>query len=352
VSCPTSSFCAASGFGEISTSTNPSGGEGAWVEGTSIGGFMPSISCPSAGFCAAADINPPGVWTSTNPTGGAVAWKDTELAASSLESISCPSRSFCAVGDVSNRVRVSTNPTGGAATWQLGGKDPEPSEGDGITGIACPTTAFCAAADDTGHVLESADPTGAEEAWTLAPIDAAHSLTGISCPVASFCAAVDASGNLFIGTGTPSSQHTLMILETGTGAGVIASAPFGITCGTACTHAFDNGTPVTLTATPAADSTFAGWSGSGCAGTGFCEISMASDVVMTATFTANEGGGEIGGSVGGSGGTLPNGGDFSPAPTPTPAPVPHKKPLKCHKGFKKRKVHGKTRCVKVKKSKR
>jgi YVTN family beta-propeller protein len=45
------------------------------------------------------------------------------------------------------------------------------------------------------------------------------------------------------------------------------------------------------------------------------------------------------------------GGSPAPAPTPAPSPSPiprHKKHRKCHKGFKKRKVHGKTRCVKVK----
>jgi hypothetical protein len=37
-----------------------------------------------------------------------------------------------------------------------------------------------------------------------------------------------------------------------------------------------------------------------------------------------------------------------PGPQPTPI-VPKKKPLKCRKGFKKRKVHGKAKCVKAKK---
>jgi hypothetical protein len=42
-----------------------------------------------------------------------------------------------------------------------------------------------------------------------------------------------------------------------------------------------------------------------------------------------------------------------PIVIPLPAPsAPVKKPLKCHKGFKKKTVHGKPKCIKVKKPKR
>ena len=36
---------------------------------------------------------------------------------------------------------------------------------------------------------------------------------------------------------------------------------------------------------------------------------------------------------------------------PANPPAPQKKPLKCKKGFKKKKIHGKAKCVKVKKKK-
>jgi CSLREA domain-containing protein len=39
----------------------------------------------------------------------------------------------------------------------------------------------------------------------------------------------------------------------------------------------------------------------------------------------------------------------TPTPNPTPTPKPQPKPLTCKKGFKKKKVKGKTKCVKVKK---
>src|SRR5207245_3663496 len=44
-------------------------------------------------------------------------------------------------------------------------------------------------------------------------------------------------------------------------------------------------TVVTLTATPAAGSTFSGWSGGGCSGTGTCTVTMSAATTVTATFT-------------------------------------------------------------------
>jgi hypothetical protein len=43
---------------------------------------------------------------------------------------------------------------------------------------------------------------------------------------------------------------------------------------------------VTLTATPTEGSTFAGWSGGGCSGTGTCQLTLSSDQDVTATFNA------------------------------------------------------------------
>jgi Divergent InlB B-repeat domain len=59
-----------------------------------------------------------------------------------------------------------------------------------------------------------------------------------------------------------------------------------INCPGTCSHAYPEGTVVTLTATPAGGSTFTGWSGGGCSGTGACSITMSSDQAVSATFTA------------------------------------------------------------------
>jgi trimeric autotransporter adhesin len=78
--------------------------------------------------------------------------------------------------------------------------------------------------------------------------------------------------------------HTLTIAKTGHGTGAVESSPAGIDCGTGCSHAFPVGTLVTLTATPAAGSTFTGWSAQGCPGTGTCAVTMNSATSVTANF--------------------------------------------------------------------
>lgn len=76
----------------------------------------------------------------------------------------------------------------------------------------------------------------------------------------------------------------LAVVTMGTGSGVAISAPSGILCGTTCSGTFAGGTAVNLTATPATGSTFAGWSGGGCTGTGTCTVKVTSTTVVTATF--------------------------------------------------------------------
>src|SRR5439155_1567413 len=65
----------------------------------------------------------------------------------------------------------------------------------------------------------------------------------------------------------------------------VTSAPTGITCGVTCSASFASGTAVTLTAAPAAGSTFSGWSGGGCTGTGSCVVTLSAAATVTATFT-------------------------------------------------------------------
>ncbi|NLX37046.1 MAG: hypothetical protein GXY68_10195, partial [Chloroflexi bacterium] len=82
-------------------------------------------------------------------------------------------------------------------------------------------------------------------------------------------------------------QYTLTVTKAGTGTGTVTSSPAGITCGSDCSELYDDGTSVTLTATAAAGSTFTGWSGSGCTGTGACSVTMDAAKSVEATFTLN-----------------------------------------------------------------
>jgi len=85
-------------------------------------------------------------------------------------------------------------------------------------------------------------------------------------------------------TAVVTSFETLTVSKSGTGSGSVTSSPAGISCGATCLHQFAHGTSVTLTATPAAGSTFTGWSGA-CSGTGSCGVTMNSATSVTAPFS-------------------------------------------------------------------
>jgi len=118
----------------------------------------------------------------------------------------------------------------------------------------------------------------------------------------------------------------LSVTLAGSGSGAVSSSPAGISCGADCAHDFGNGAHVTLTPVASAGSTFSGWSGAGCSGAGSCELTLTGDASVVATFAAIP---------------PPLAPPTSPGPK-TPAPLGEK----CRKGFKKKKVKGKVRCVK------
>ncbi|MCH8820123.1 MAG: hypothetical protein IIB03_07370, partial [Acidobacteria bacterium] len=76
---------------------------------------------------------------------------------------------------------------------------------------------------------------------------------------------------------------TLSVNLTGDGSGTVTSTPAGINCGSDCTENYEADTVVTLTAVPAAGSTFTGWSGA-CTGTGSCLVTLDADQAVTAQF--------------------------------------------------------------------
>jgi subtilisin family serine protease len=71
-----------------------------------------------------------------------------------------------------------------------------------------------------------------------------------------------------------------------TGAGAVTSEPEGIDCGAVCSARFHGGTKVTLTAAAAPGAVFDGWRGSGCSGTGVCQVTMDRARTLWAVFAA------------------------------------------------------------------
>jgi uncharacterized repeat protein (TIGR02543 family) len=74
---------------------------------------------------------------------------------------------------------------------------------------------------------------------------------------------------------------------TGAGTGSVSPSPAGTSCGAQCAT-FGYGQVVTLTATPTAGSTFGGWTGGGCSGTGTCMVTMTSAIAVQARFDVQQ----------------------------------------------------------------
>jgi hypothetical protein len=85
----------------------------------------------------------------------------------------------------------------------------------------------------------------------------------------------------------PPASHTLTARLAGRGKGSVSDGAGAISCPSACSHAYTDGTRVTLHASAAKGSRFAGFSGGGCSGTNPCTVTVSADTTVTATFAKN-----------------------------------------------------------------
>jgi hypothetical protein len=169
--------------------------------------------------------------------------------------------------------------SGGGTTYNLTVSKTGSGTG-GVTsapaGINCGAT--CQASFNSGtHVTLTASP------------DAGSSFTGWSgsgCSGTSTCQ-VTMSQARSVSAAFTITTYNLTVSKNGSGTGGVTSQPAGIDCGATCGGNFNSGTQVTLTATPDVSSSFTGWSGSGCSGTGTCQVAMSQARAVTATFAAN-----------------------------------------------------------------
>jgi hypothetical protein len=86
---------------------------------------------------------------------------------------------------------------------------------------------------------------------------------------------------------TEVAKNLLTVNKSGGGQGTAKSNLAGINCGATCstmTAAYYQTQEVELTATPGKGSTFGGWSGAGCSGTGTCKVAMTEAKSVTAEF--------------------------------------------------------------------
>lgn len=264
VSCPTADFCAASGTQNlIATSTDPTGGAGAWHTVYAGEGRFESpsgvpaissrqvqgISCPSAQLCVAVTTLGQ-IYTSINPTGGASAWNVAELKPTGenihLYGVSCPTESFCVA--VSGRrvntgkVFTSTDPTAGAAAWA----ETDLGEGFDFRAVSCSSTTLCVAAGAQGELVASRNPTGGTGAWSsIGAPGGAGILQSIAC-IAGLCLTGNTGGNLLTAT-EPATLSSWHAANGGTSVQITGSACASIS---ACL-AVDNNGDVMVSTEPA-----------------------------------------------------------------------------------------------------
>jgi Divergent InlB B-repeat domain len=104
----------------------------------------------------------------------------------------------------------------------------------------------------------------------------AFNSSGVSSPSNESCATI------------PVTTFALALTKSGAGNGSVTSNPAGITCGSDCSEIYSSGTVVSLIATPASGSTFAGWSGDSDCSDGI--VTMSVNKSCTATFSLNPAG--------------------------------------------------------------
>jgi N-acetylneuraminic acid mutarotase len=168
--------------------------------------------------------------------------------------------------------------------WQTAPSLPETSAVAAVTGTDGTLYAI-GANQSSGNFVYSLKP-GTDTQWLTAVSPLPAGDTGGPATAGS-------DGSIWVlgGSGavytTYSADYTLAVAKSGSGSGTVKSALPGITCGSTCSHSYNTGALVSLTAAPARGSTFTGWSGGGCSGTGTCTVTMSSAQTVTAAFSAN-----------------------------------------------------------------
>ncbi len=105
------------------------------------------------------------------------------------------------------------------------------------------------------------------------------------CATGSTCS-IELDRNMRIEARFDRAPVLLTVRALGNGTGTIRSSA-GIDCGTDCSEEVHPGTQVQLVATPAPGSTFLGWSGGGCSGTGICMVVVDEAMTVDAMFAMN-----------------------------------------------------------------
>ncbi len=140
-------------------------------------------------------------------------------------------------------------------------------------GITCPGT--CSATYVQGTIVQLTATPGINSSF--------GGWSGGGCSGTGVCQITMDAAKDVTATFAPTPRQLTVSLA-GTGTGSVASNPSGITCPSTCSGAYAHGTVVQLSAAAGSGSTFGGWSGGGCSGTGACQVTMNAATSVTATF--------------------------------------------------------------------
>ena len=195
---------------------------------------------------------------------------------------SCGSGPTCVVTlSASEKVTAIFNPVQSAPVLTVG------LSGNGTgtvtsqpSGINCGTT--CSASFGAGTQVTLTATAGANSTFV--------GWTGGGCGTSATCVVtLSASEKVSATFNLIQSEPVLTVILEGTGAGTVSSVPAGIHCPQTCSASFTAGTQVTLTETPAANSSFAGWGGACSGSNSSCVVTLGSSQQVTATFNVNQG---------------------------------------------------------------
>jgi photosystem II stability/assembly factor-like uncharacterized protein len=175
--------------------------------------------------------------------------------------------------------------TDGGGVFKLSSAEGPPSlhvskagTGDGTVtstppGIDCGSTCTASYTEETSVTLTATPSSGS----VFAGWSGACSGTGDCVLTMDSNKSVTATFNLEGG-------YSVTVVKAGTGDGTVTSSPAGISCGSACSQAFQKITKVKLTAKANSDSIFTGWSGGGYSGTKPCQVTVDHAIAITASF--------------------------------------------------------------------
>ena len=244
-------------------------GSGASVTGPNAGDFSVSNDTCTGGPVSSCTVDVTYTPQASGIRNAAVSIADDDGCSPHQQNV----RGGSAAGPFSVYVTVIGNNASGEIVGSPAGIDCTNNTGNCSASFPSGTSVTLSPAPDTGQ------PGSHLSAWS-------GDCTGSANCVLDMTSDKEVTGNF-----VPDPQLTVMI--TGTGSGTVISNPAAVDCEvpltltTTCVATFPLGSSVTLTASAASGSSFSGWSGGGCSGTGStCQLTSNADQTISAGFAS------------------------------------------------------------------